>query len=843
MKFKKIAAAIAAAATAIIPFSADNADVSNTSKVYAEEFMTESSIPDWIPTTFEEAVSFRNEYGATHIGSGNESNLICLVFKEQYRSQARYEIKTSGALVTEYCHDVFVNEDIDVAYEVVVYKSAWKTPPDFKVKFSRDSVLQQEYSFTSFGTQAVETDIYGWLPDCIEEYMEYESINSCISAKDNYVVFCLDTDIGTGHYWILNRESDYDSTVISSLCSTDCSEETTEPLDGGTKHEIRVFQAEKDGYAKIAYDYTENYFISNSPTAIEKTLLADCVVIDDAQTVLLKGNMRYTLVDYDTGKPISVPEDDAPYIWTNVSYDTPEGECIMNRQPFWLYTNPAIDHSAGLNLDADNFSFGLSNPPKGYLIPETTDPHPRYENGKIIPEDYMTVTKYNNETADVVIKLKSRKKNTSYSTTITLYDKDTGELIGIPEGDDAFRIMKLTGSSSSSSGKTVNYDITSNPCTVDDINLYDPDSYYCIISDMAGGGYCEPEFEVINEGNNKVELSCKLEWVPNGDVNGDGCLTVSDALIMQKWLLSVSEITLSNWRAVDFCRDNKIDIFDFVTMRKELINQNATEYLEPDQRSFGGPIRTVTDCLRLYLGPDESYENVAIIYKGTRLSELGYQDNNDKWIFTEYCGQYGWIRTVEDDGKTPTIVYEVYMDKPVIYLYPEKETDVHVELELTEADLSTTYPKYNNGWDVTAYPNGTLLNKVDGTHHKYLFWDAVNCRTRFDYSKGFCVAGSDTESFLKEKLSYMGLTEDEMNEFIVYWLPLMEHNRYNLISFQSDAYTDSAKLNITPAPDSLLRVFMAYVPLDEAIDIEPQQLSTFERNGFTVVEWGGSMIQ
>ena len=89
----------------------------------------------------------------------------------------------------------------------------------------------------------------------------------------------------------------------------------------------------------------------------------------------------------------------------------------------------------------------------------------------------------------------------------------------------------------------------------------------------------------------------------------------------------------------------------------------------------------------------------------------------------------------------------------------------------------------------------------------------------------------------------MGLTEEEMNEFIVYWLPLMEHNKYNLISFQSDVYTDSAKLNITPTPDSMLRVFMAYVPLEEAVDIEPQELSTFERNGFTVVEWGGSKIQ
>ncbi len=71
----------------------------------------------------------------------------------------------------------------------------------------------------------------------------------------------------------------------------------------------------------------------------------------------------------------------------------------------------------------------------------------------------------------------------------------------------------------------------------------------------------------------------------------------------------------------------------------------------------------------------------------------------------------------------------------------------------------------------------------------------------------------------------------------------MKHNKYNLISFQGDAYTNSAKLNITPTPDSLLRVFMAYVPLEEAVNIQPQQLETFKRNGFTVVEWGGSEIE
>ncbi len=294
----------------------------------------------------------------------------------------------------------------------------------------------------------------------------------------------------------------------------------------------------------------------------------------------------------------------------------------------------------------------------------------------------------------------------------------------------------------------------------------------------------------------------------------------------------------------DLNGDGIWDIYDLCEMRNRIGSINHMTYVKPDELiKYGSSLTVQADDLKLYTGPDESYEMITSIPKNSRLKELGTQSNNDEWFFTEYNGNYGWAKTFQDDNTTLTGLYENMNFKPVIYLYPEQETDVHVELELTESDLYTTYPKYNNGWDVTAYPDGTLLNKADGTHHKYLFWDSSNCRTRYDFSKGFCVAGGDTESFLKEKLTYMGLTEDEMNEFIVYWLPLMEHNKYNLISFQSDVYTDSAKLNITPTPDSLLRVFMAYVPLEEAADIEPQQLSTFERNGFTVVEWGGSKIQ
>lgn len=113
----------------------------------------------------------------------------------------------------------------------------------------------------------------------------------------------------------------------------------------------------------------------------------------------------------------------------------------------------------------------------------------------------------------------------------------------------------------------------------------------------------------------------------------------------------------------------------------------------------------------------------------------------------------------------------------------------------------------------------------------------------YDMSEGFVVAGEDTERFLEDSLKTLGLTDKEANEFIIYWLPRMEGNAYNLICFQQEVYTDNARLTIDPSPDTVLRVFMVYKPLEGMIRVVPQKLETTERNGFTVVEWGGAEIQ
>lgn len=52
-----------------------------------------------------------------------------------------------------------------------------------------------------------------------------------------------------------------------------------------------------------------------------------------------------------------------------------------------------------------------------------------------------------------------------------------------------------------------------------------------------------------------------------GDVNADGEFTVADLVMMQKWLLG--EGKLIDWKAGDLCRDEKIDVYDLISMRQE----------------------------------------------------------------------------------------------------------------------------------------------------------------------------------------------------------------------------------------------------------------------------------
>lgn len=182
------------------------------------------------------------------------------------------------------------------------------------------------------------------------------------------------------------------------------------------------------------------------------------------------------------------------------------------------------------------------------------------------------------------------------------------------------------------------------------------------------------------------------------------------------------------------------------------------------------------------------------------------------------------------------------MAKPIIYLYPETEQEVSVELGNPEK-LSCSYPKYENGWRVLAKPNGDLTDLMTGRNLYALYWEGKDYN--FSNAKdGFLVKGEDSAKFLEEKLEILGLNEREAEEFIVYWLPKLEANSYNFIRFLSnEEIKEYMPLNVTPEPDTMIRVMMEYKKVVIPYEVEEQELVKPERNGFTVVEWGGSEIK
>ena len=199
------------------------------------------------------------------------------------------------------------------------------------------------------------------------------------------------------------------------------------------------------------------------------------------------------------------------------------------------------------------------------------------------------------------------------------------------------------------------------------------------------------------------------------------------------------------------------------------------------------------------------------------------------------------------DGCTVTVCSEdirgllMEIKKPVIYLYPETPMKCSVRVKI-DGRLTCTYPTHGNaGWrDFVAAPDGTLTFP-DGRKFYCLYWEGTT-PTRWDFSNGYCVRGRETGAFLADILAKMGLSFREANEFIIYWLPRMQENPYNVIAFQGESYERSAKLEIEPQPDSILRVFMAWKASDRPVDIPAPDIKTFERNGFTVVEWGGTEV-
>ncbi len=295
--------------------------------------------------------------------------------------------------------------------------------------------------------------------------------------------------------------------------------------------------------------------------------------------------------------------------------------------------------------------------------------------------------------------------------------------------------------------------------------------------------------------------------------------------------------------------DESFDIIDIGVTRTK--NDDGTEAIVGDWAL----VRAADNTLRLYTPYGEELCSFGELFK----------DYNYHYMLTGYYSKDGYPEAIyyifEDcddrDDRVYNHGYEYYYSfetgeygmidlgyvdyayaKPVLYLYPTEATDVTVTFEHPER-LTVDYPKYTDGWRVTAMPDGTLTGE-NGREYYALYWEEDSESAYYAFPDGFCVSGEDSAAFLEEKLAALGFTDKEANEFIIYWLPILEASQYNLIRFElTEEREASNALHITPAPDSLLRIAMHVKAVDAPVTIREQRLPEFERVGFVAVEWGG----
>ncbi len=199
--------------------------------------------------------------------------------------------------------------------------------------------------------------------------------------------------------------------------------------------------------------------------------------------------------------------------------------------------------------------------------------------------------------------------------------------------------------------------------------------------------------------------------------------------------------------------------------------------------------------------------------------------------------EYYYNPTTGETKSYKLATVEANYAKPVLYLYPKKETKVKVTFD-NPNNLTTTYPKYNNSWIVTAKPNGDLYDQ-NGNYYYGLYWEEKKNHL-VDFKTGFYVEKDNAIKFLEEKLSLIGLNPRERNEFIMYWLPILEKNEKSLVYFElTEERNSNSKINISPRPDSLLRVAIHVKKVDKKTNIKEEKLTKFNRTGFAAVEWGG----
>lgn len=267
-------------------------------------------------------------------------------------------------------------------------------------------------------------------------------------------------------------------------------------------------------------------------------------------------------------------------------------------------------------------------------------------------------------------------------------------------------------------------------------------------------------------------------------------------------------------------RSDKIKASELKLVGTSDTGQNLYEVIDPNNEilkkaysEFKEFYAQDTDEYKKTLSKDEFIKNHSVLF---------FKDNDNQFLVyarSEYRPQYGCA-------------------KPVVYLYPEYAQNVSVKVG---ADVKISDPLYDpsNGWqNVWADPSGLLSYR--GIDYQSLFWEGPGYGAYPVINSGIVVPTSRAVATIKSQLTQQGFNQQEINDFLDYWTPNLPSQPYIRLSWlTTEQMNQLAPLSISPKPNTIIRTFLDFSGLDQSISLPPQKFDAPERQGFTVVEWGG----
>ncbi|MBP0970128.1 MAG: hypothetical protein J5744_08290 [Oscillospiraceae bacterium] len=201
----------------------------------------------------------------------------------------------------------------------------------------------------------------------------------------------------------------------------------------------------------------------------------------------------------------------------------------------------------------------------------------------------------------------------------------------------------------------------------------------------------------------------------------------------------------------------------------------------------------------------------------------------------------GWDWIVEKTTGRAKPAEGVGALKPNIYLYSDEETEAKVTFGVPQW-LRVSDPLYEDSWQARVMGDGSLVME-NGLEYGYLFYESETQPFYFQKETGWRICAESRQEQFRSILEAYGFNEKETEDFLEFWVTRLDSGEDYVMYPQKTEIVDLAMpLTVEPTCDSVFRLWFTFEKASDTADIREPEIISIERNGFTLVEWGGVIL-